>query len=184
LILITRKVKNKSKLIFWNENKELVRVKVKDTLDSKKLGYGFQDAPVPWLKIRPPPKLSRQEKSRRAAEKSVVLTPISAFPVVLDKVISVEVSRPRKSRSATGKEDEDEVLVIEGIEYEENQLSSMSSATMNLIHLVDQTSPVVILLPLIVSRLSLLLIDHAADEGGYALIFFSLFFLNPFLFLC
>jgi len=83
----------------------------------------------------------------------------------LDKVISVEVSRPRKSRSATEKEDEDEVLVIEGIEYEENQLSSMSSATMNLIHLVDQTStPVVILLPLIVSRLSLLLIDHAADE--------------------
>jgi hypothetical protein len=88
----------------------------------------------------------------------------------------VEVSRPRKSRSATGKEDEDEVLVIEGIEYEENQLSSMSSATMNLIHLVDQTSPVVILLPLIVSRLSLLLIDHAADEGGCATIFFSFFF--------
>ncbi|KAJ6314313.1 hypothetical protein OIU78_017893 [Salix suchowensis] len=44
-----------------------------------------------------------------------------AFPVVLDRVISVEVSRPRKSRSATEKEDEDEVLVIEGIEYEENQ---------------------------------------------------------------
>ena len=41
----------------------------------------------------------------------------------------------------------DEVLVIEGIEYEENQSSSMSSPTMNLIHPVDQTSPAVILLP-------------------------------------
>jgi len=40
----------------------------------------------------------------------------------LDKVISVEVSRPKKSRSAREQEDEDEVLVIERIEYEENQL--------------------------------------------------------------
>jgi polyphenol oxidase len=40
----------------------------------------------------------------------------------LDKVASVEVSRSTKSRTATVKEDEDEVLVIEVIEYEENQL--------------------------------------------------------------
>eukprot|EP00258_Populus_trichocarpa_P014840 XP_006370115.2 polyphenol oxidase, chloroplastic [Populus trichocarpa] len=111
-----------SEFLFWDENKELVRVKVKDTLDTKKLRYGFQDVPIPWLKARATPKFTRQEKSRRSAKKSVVLTPISAFPVVLDKVISVEVSRPKKSRSATEKEDEDEVLVIEGIEYEENQL--------------------------------------------------------------
>ncbi|KAJ6314310.1 hypothetical protein OIU78_017891 [Salix suchowensis] len=81
-----------SEFLFWDEKKELVRVK-----------------------------LTRKEKTRRAAQTNTVLTPISAFPVVLDKVISVEVSRPRKSRSATEKEDEDEVLVIEGIEYEENQ---------------------------------------------------------------
>jgi len=111
-----------SEFLFSDENKELVRVKVKDTLDTEKLRYGFQDVPIPWLKTRPAPKFTRQEKSRRAAKKSVVLTPISGFPVVLDKVISVEVSRPKKSRSAREQEDEDEVLVIERIEYEENQL--------------------------------------------------------------
>ncbi|KAF9666697.1 hypothetical protein SADUNF_Sadunf16G0255700 [Salix dunnii] len=110
-----------SEFLFWDEKKELVRVKVKDSLDTTKLRYGFQDVPIPWLKTKPTPKLTRKEKTRRAAETNVVLTPISAFPVVLDKVISVEVSRPRKSRSGTEKEDEDEVLVIEGIEYEENQ---------------------------------------------------------------
>ncbi|KAJ6950038.1 hypothetical protein NC651_003878 [Populus alba x Populus x berolinensis] len=89
-----------SEFLFWDENKELVRVKVKDTLDTKKLRYGFQDVPILWLTTRPTPKLTREEKS----------------------LISVEVSRPKKSRSATEKEDEAEVLVIEGIEYEENQL--------------------------------------------------------------
>lgn len=87
-----------SEFLFWDENKELVRVKVKDTLDTKKLRYGFQDVPFPWLKTRATPKLTRQEKSRRAAKKSVVLTPINAFPVVLDKVISVEVSKEIKKR--------------------------------------------------------------------------------------
>ncbi|KAJ6314309.1 hypothetical protein OIU78_017890 [Salix suchowensis] len=86
-----------------------------------KLRYGFQDVPIPWLITKPTPKLTRKEKTHRAAQTNTVLTPISAFPVVLDRVISVEVSRPRKSRSATEKEDEDEVLVIEGIEYKENQ---------------------------------------------------------------
>ncbi|KAJ6314306.1 hypothetical protein OIU78_017887 [Salix suchowensis] len=110
-----------SEFLFWDEKKELVRAKVKDTLDTTKLRYGFQDVPLPWLKTKPSPKLTRKEKTRRAAQTNIVLTPISAFPVVLDKVISVEVSRSRKSRGATEKEDEDEVLVIEGIEYEENQ---------------------------------------------------------------
>ncbi|KAJ6753869.1 TYROSINASE FAMILY MEMBER [Salix purpurea] len=110
-----------SEFLFWDEKKELVRAKVKDTLDTTRLRYGFQDVPIPWLKTKPSPKLTRKEKTRRAAQTNIVLTPISAFPVVLDKVISVEVSRSRKSRGATEKEDEDEVLVIEGIEYEENQ---------------------------------------------------------------
>ncbi|KAJ6950037.1 hypothetical protein NC651_003878 [Populus alba x Populus x berolinensis] len=52
--------------LFWDENKELVRVKVKDTLDTKKLRYGFQDVPILWLTTRPTPKLTREEKSRRA----------------------------------------------------------------------------------------------------------------------
>ncbi|KAJ6364153.1 hypothetical protein OIU76_029151 [Salix suchowensis] len=47
----------------------------------------------------------------------MALTPISAFPLDLDKVISTEVSRPKKSRSKKEKQDEEEVLVIEGVGF-------------------------------------------------------------------
>jgi hypothetical protein len=49
-----------------------------------------------------------------AAEKSAGVV---AFPVVLDKVISTVVPRDRKSRSQKEKEDEEEVLVVDGIEF-------------------------------------------------------------------
>ncbi|KAG6778708.1 hypothetical protein POTOM_015052 [Populus tomentosa] len=61
-------------------------------------------------------------KVAQAAEtKNMVLTPISAFPLDLDKVISTEVSRPKKSRSKKEKEDEEEVLVIEGVDFERGE---------------------------------------------------------------
>ncbi|KAJ6776198.1 POLYPHENOL OXIDASE CHLOROPLASTIC-LIKE [Salix koriyanagi] len=55
-----------SEFLFWDEKKELVRVKVKDTLDTTKLRYGFQDVPIPWLKTKATPK---PRKSRSATEK-------------------------------------------------------------------------------------------------------------------
>ena len=42
------------------------------------------------------------------------------FPINLDKVISTVVSRPKKKRSLKEKEDEEEVLVIDGIEFDCN----------------------------------------------------------------
>ncbi|CAK7350647.1 unnamed protein product [Dovyalis caffra] len=63
-----------------------------------------------------------QGKVAQAAEaKNMVLMPISAFPLDLDKVVSTEVSRPKKSRSKKEKEDEEEVLVIEGIDFERGE---------------------------------------------------------------
>jgi len=77
------------------------------------------------LKTKPTPRKSKVKKvatlfpSGRggvalASESSASL----AFPVVLDKVISTVVARPNKSRSKGQKEEEEEVLVIEGIELE------------------------------------------------------------------
>lgn len=40
------------------------------------------------------------------------------FPRVLDKFIKFTVPRPKKSRSKAEKEDEEEILVIDGIEYD------------------------------------------------------------------
>ncbi|KAH1103156.1 hypothetical protein AAZX31_13G225400 [Glycine max] len=115
-----------SGFLFYDENKNLVRVKVKDCLDERKLGYVYQDVDIPWLNSRPTPRRSRVQKvalaqnfgvgAARAAETSRNVK----FPLVLDSVVSTMVKRPNKSRSRKEKEEEEEVLVIEGIEFERN----------------------------------------------------------------
>ncbi|KAL5576776.1 hypothetical protein UlMin_018475 [Ulmus minor] len=44
-------------------------------------------------------------------------TAVSSFPLVLDKTITVLVARPKKSRSKKEKEDAEEVLLVDGIEF-------------------------------------------------------------------
>ncbi|XP_059439392.1 polyphenol oxidase, chloroplastic-like [Corylus avellana] len=111
--------------IFYDEDAQPVRVYVKDSLDSTNLRYVYQDVEIPWLKSKPTPRKPKQKKVATlfppgrggvalAAEKSAGVV---AFPVVLDKVISTVVPRDRKSRSQKEKEDEEEVLVIDGIEF-------------------------------------------------------------------
>uniref|UniRef100_A0A2P2J565 Polyphenol oxidase n=1 Tax=Rhizophora mucronata TaxID=61149 RepID=A0A2P2J565_RHIMU len=58
-----------------------------------------------------------------AAEKKKTLTPLSSFPIVLDKVISTKVARPQKSRSSVEKEGVEEIVVIDGIQL--NRASSV-----------------------------------------------------------
>jgi polyphenol oxidase len=111
--------------IFYNEDAQPVRVYVKDSLESTNLRYVYQDVEIPWLKSKPTPRKPKQKKVATlfhpgrggvalAAEKSAGVV---AFPVVLDKVVSTVVPRDRKSRSQKEKEDEEEVLVIDGIEF-------------------------------------------------------------------
>nr|CBZ41490.1 polyphenol oxidase precursor [Taraxacum officinale] len=111
-----------SSFSFYDENADLVRVKVRDCLDSKNLGYVYQDVKIPWLKTKPS---SKSEKSRRKAEhhkrdvaRADEHIPFAkdVFPASLDKVIKVLVPRPKKSRNKKQKEEEEEILVVEGIE--------------------------------------------------------------------
>ncbi|OIV91760.1 hypothetical protein TanjilG_26613 [Lupinus angustifolius] len=104
-----------SGFLFYDENKNLVRVKVKDSLDTKKLSYVYQDVEIPWLNNKPKPRRSKAQKSPPQTSRNSV-----KFPLVLDSVVSTIVERPRKSRSKKEKEEEEEVLVIEGIEYDKN----------------------------------------------------------------
>ncbi|KAJ6728170.1 POLYPHENOL OXIDASE CHLOROPLASTIC-LIKE [Salix koriyanagi] len=106
-----------SEFLFYNENAELVRCKVRDCLDNRRLRYTYQNVEIPWLKSRPVPR----RLGKKVAETKTAITPITAFPLVLDKTIVTAVSRPKKSRSKKEKEEEDEVLVIEGIEYDRGQ---------------------------------------------------------------
>ncbi|KAL8155008.1 hypothetical protein AgCh_000396 [Apium graveolens] len=81
-----------SAFLFNDENKQLVRVKVRDCLDTKKLGYIYQDVPLPWLRSRPVRKTKKPKKGR-----------------------------PKKSRTQEEKEDKDEILEIDGIEYDRDE---------------------------------------------------------------
>ncbi|XP_022927080.1 polyphenol oxidase, chloroplastic-like [Cucurbita moschata] len=98
--------------IFYNEKAQAVRVRVRDCLDTKKLGYVYQDVELPWLQTRPMPR-----GARKAARH-----PKMKFPVTLKSAISTEVKRAKKSRSKKEKEEEEEILVIEGIKLDPNML--------------------------------------------------------------
>ncbi|KAK9051727.1 hypothetical protein SSX86_028355 [Deinandra increscens subsp. villosa] len=110
-------------LLFYDENAEMVRVKVRDCLDSKtNLGYVYQDVDTPWLTSKPTPRIQRVLSKikklgvARADEHGHVPFAKDIFPASLDKTIKVLVRRPKKSRSKKQKEEEEEILVIEGIE--------------------------------------------------------------------
>ncbi|XP_028788765.1 polyphenol oxidase, chloroplastic-like [Neltuma alba] len=120
-----------SGFLFYDENKNLVRVKVKDCLDARKLGYVYQDVELPWLKSKPTPR-RRSSKAQKvalvpqlfgvgAAQAAETSSKSVKFPVVLESTVSTDVKRPKKGRSKKEKEEKEEVLVIEGIEFERNE---------------------------------------------------------------
>ncbi|XP_028775501.1 polyphenol oxidase, chloroplastic-like [Neltuma alba] len=120
-----------SGFLFYDENKNLVRVKVKDCLDTRKLGYFYQDVELPWLKSKPTPR-RRSSKAQKvalvpqlfgvgAAQAAETSSKSVKFPVVLESTVSTDVKRPKKGRSKKEKEEKEEVLVIEGIDFERNE---------------------------------------------------------------
>ncbi|XP_059623036.1 polyphenol oxidase, chloroplastic-like [Cornus florida] len=110
-----------AEFLFYDENAQAVRVKVRDCLDTKNLGYVYQDVEIPWLNNRPTPSAKNATKKQskagvaNAAETSSVR---DVFPTTLNRAVRVLVPRPKKSRSKKDIEEEEEVLVIEGIELD------------------------------------------------------------------
>ncbi|KAK6283754.1 hypothetical protein POUND7_002706 [Theobroma cacao] len=109
--------------VFYDENANLVRARVRDCLDTRTLGYDYQGVDVPWLKTKPVPrKFSKkggkghgQAVAAETKNKSVIR---NAFPIVLDKIVSIEIPRPKKSRTKLEKDEEEEVLVLESIQLD------------------------------------------------------------------
>ncbi|XP_074272583.1 aureusidin synthase-like [Silene latifolia] len=89
---------------FYDENAQPVRIRVRDVLDSKKLGYVYQDVELPWLNSRPTPSNSNVTLARNMSTMT--------FPKKFDSTIRTQITRPQKSRSRKQKEEEEEVLVI------------------------------------------------------------------------
>ncbi|PNX87454.1 polyphenol oxidase, partial [Trifolium pratense] len=103
-----------SEFLFYDENKNLVKVKVKDCANDRKLGYVYQDVDIPWIKYKSKPSRRVKSKDKNKSTRKLV----DKFPIVLDSVVSIIVKRPKKSRNSKEKEDEEEILVIDGIEYD------------------------------------------------------------------
>ena len=114
--------------LFYDENAQLVRVKVRDALDSDKLRFGYQQVDIPWLKSRPKPrkilkKIADKLKHKHGVANAAEIPSVSSvvFPRKLDSTLRVDVPRPKKSRSKKDKEDEEEILLIKGIELDRNK---------------------------------------------------------------
>ncbi|KAK8293819.1 hypothetical protein V6Z11_D06G214600 [Gossypium hirsutum] len=111
-----------SSFLFYDENANMVRVKVRDCLDSKTLGYDYQSVDIPWLRSKPTPRRSRpgvgrgQDRGQDVAARRKSKNR-RGFPIVLDKVaVRIEIPRPKKSK----KKDDEEVLVLQNIQLDRN----------------------------------------------------------------
>ncbi|XP_057812292.1 polyphenol oxidase I, chloroplastic-like [Salvia miltiorrhiza] len=98
--------------MFYDEKKNLVRVKVGDCLDHTKMGYVYQHSDTPWMAYRPAQKevpVNIRDLSKRAK------TPNKVFPLKLTKTARVLVPKPTKGKA-------DEVLVLEKIVSDNSKL--------------------------------------------------------------
>nr|AAK13243.1 polyphenol oxidase [Trifolium pratense] len=109
-----------SSFLFYDENKNLVKVKVKDSVDDRKLGYVYQNLDIPWINHKPKPSKRVQSKDNKLLAQRPLRKFVDKFPIVLDSAVSIIVKRPKKSRSLKQKEVEEEILVIDGIEFDDN----------------------------------------------------------------
>ncbi|KAL0362572.1 UNVERIFIED_CONTAM: Polyphenol oxidase II, chloroplastic [Sesamum calycinum] len=92
--------------LFYDENKQLVRVKVADCLDHRRMGYDFERVDIPWLNYKPPRKAAKAKVKKIA---SGAQKPEDLFPLNLKKITRVLVPKSAKGKA-------DEVLVLENIE--------------------------------------------------------------------
>ncbi|KAI3459693.1 hypothetical protein Pfo_016356 [Paulownia fortunei] len=96
-----------SAFLFYDENKKLVRVKVKDCLDPYLLGYGNWTTEMPWMDHRLPPvnRNPAQLRILRTKTYDADLRTDNVFPLKLNRVVKLLVPKARKGR-------ENEELVI------------------------------------------------------------------------
>ncbi|KAF5814688.1 putative catechol oxidase [Helianthus annuus] len=111
---------NNASYVFYDENKNLVRVYNKDCVDINKMGYDYEDSRIPWIKSRP---VARVKASKVAAKSVGVVKKVEEikFPVKLDKIVKVLVKRPATNRSESDKKKATEMLFLNGINYNSEQ---------------------------------------------------------------
>ncbi|KAG6393867.1 hypothetical protein SASPL_144441 [Salvia splendens] len=101
-----------SSFMFYDEKKNLVRVKISDCLDHRKLGYEYEYSDTPWINSRPPQRavpanLKELAKGLPTADK--------VFPLKLVKTVKFLVPKPAKGKA-------DEALLLENIVTDNSKL--------------------------------------------------------------
>nr|AGT28745.1 aurone synthase [Coreopsis grandiflora] len=106
--------------VFYDENKNLVRVYNKDCVDINKLSYRFIENSkevFPWRKSRP---AQRSPSVQVESTEKVPTVDELKFPVSLEKILKVRVKRPAVNRTKEEKKKESEVLLINEIKFDCN----------------------------------------------------------------
>ncbi|XP_049361826.1 polyphenol oxidase B, chloroplastic [Solanum verrucosum] len=103
-----------SEFFFYDENKKPYRVKVRDCLDAKKMGYDYAPMPTPWRNFKPKTKASVGKVN------TTTLPPVNkVFPLTkMDKAISFSINRPASSRTQQEKNEQEELLTFDNIKYD------------------------------------------------------------------
>ncbi|WOL03767.1 polyphenol oxidase, chloroplastic-like [Canna indica] len=114
-----------STFVFMDENKKLVKVKIRDSLETEKLRYTYERVPLPWLG-----KINCEEtaETTAAVEQNVTKTAVAEFgnmpfDLVIGTPLRVLVSRPTKNRKKKEKKEQVEVLEIENIKVPTNDVA-------------------------------------------------------------
>ncbi|KAK4433550.1 Aureusidin synthase [Sesamum alatum] len=100
-----------SSFVFYNKEAKPVTVKVNDCLDSTRFAYVYKDIDIPRLDAKPTPR-------RRGVLVVAISQATQVFPTALDRVLDIIVTRPKKLSSKEEKDEAEEVLLIDGIEYD------------------------------------------------------------------
>ncbi|XP_058087102.1 aureusidin synthase-like isoform X4 [Magnolia sinica] len=131
---------------FYDENAQLVRIKIRDTLDMTKFRYTYQEVDLPWLNARPKPsispKIARNILKMRETQNGLQLPSHTFSPDfgpegrTLDTTIRTKVHRPKIHRSKKEKEEEEEVLVVYGIDVKKDTYVKFDV----FVNVVDETT--------------------------------------------
>lgn len=94
--------------VFYDENKQPVRIYVRDCLNINDLGYSYEDIELPWLEpMKPVADGKPLAVPKTPAQKLKLPRPLG------DLGFRTKVSRPKKGRSKKEKKNLEEVLVVE-----------------------------------------------------------------------
>ncbi|KAK4728053.1 hypothetical protein R3W88_021041 [Solanum pinnatisectum] len=106
-----------SEFFFYDENRNPYRVKVRDCLDSKKMGFSYAPMPTPWRNFKPIRKTSAGKLNTAS------IAPVTkVFPLAkLDRAITFSITRPASSRTTQEKNEQEEILTFEDVAYDDTQ---------------------------------------------------------------